>query len=180
MRCGQWSSYLWVILHAAHIQPPTQPSDSAWVSNLVLDNLNLVSSKAANTMMLTHWFVIRKYPKNPVRLFCKTSKRRVLNVGKLMNLTALQRSTKKTSLKLMQYQWASSLSREANRVCLLYLSYLLQPMVTAMCLRHSGSQRTDRHQGARGIGALWEMASLWPFWTCQAILAHVLPSLKLI
>ena len=42
-------------------------------------------------------------------------------------------------------------------------------MVTAMCLRHSGSQRTDRHQGARGIEALWEMASLWPFWTCQAI-----------
>lgn len=69
---------------------------------------------------------------------------------------------------------------EANRVGLLYLSYLLQPMVTAMCLKRFGSQRTDRHQGARGIGALWEMASLWPFWTCQAIFPHVLSSLKLV
>lgn len=51
--------------------------------------------------------------------------------------------------------------------------------MTAMCLQHSGSQRMDRHRGSRGMGALWEMSSLWPFPTHQAIVPHAFSSLKL-
>lgn len=101
-----------------------------------------------------------------------------------MNLTAIQRNQKcrrqLSSHTINEPHVPLSRGRRGNRVGLLYLSYLLQPMVTAMCLKRFGSQRTDRHQRARGMGALWEMASLWPFWTCQAIFPHVLSSLKLI
>lgn len=69
---------------------------------------------------------------------------------------------------------------EANRVCLLYLSYLPQPTVTAKCLSGFGSQRTDWHHRVWRIKALWGLASSWPFWTCQTILPHVLCSLLLI
>lgn len=69
-----------------------------------------------------------------------------------------------------------SRGRDTNRVSLLYLSYLLQLMVTAMCPRHFGSQGTHRHPGAGGPGALWAMSSLRPL---EAIFPHVLlgPSL---
>lgn len=74
--------------------------------------------------------------------------------------------------ELIEYQGATHSSlwgEKQTAFCLLCLSYLLQPMVTTMCLKHFGSQRTDRHRGAGGNKALWEMTSLWPFWTRQAI-----------
>lgn len=97
------------------------------------------------------------------------------------NVTLLLTNTKKQELGFSGLWGFFPLNRtdQERLFFLFYLSYLLQPTVTAMCLKHSGSQRTDRHRGSRGIGALWEMSSLWLFPTHQAIFPHVSSSLKL-